>query len=181
MGGGDNSADSQPVLVQRFRGLVLSWTPSLGRCLVRGERYAWSVRASGKDTPSDWSQARLFQIAAGPSEAEFEQSLTVVQRYLAAQEAPDLKAEPEGEAEGSPEVGAVRKVSEESPTPQALGGADFSVDSSGNVQAATFSGDGHQLSGVNAKTFQGLTCEEEVPETSCGVEVQLAERRGAHD
>jgi len=62
--------DAQPVLEQSFPGQVSGWTPSLDRCFDRGGGYAWSVRAVGRADESEWSEARLFQIAEGPSLAE---------------------------------------------------------------------------------------------------------------
>ena len=43
------------------------WTPSVGQCLVRGERYAWSiaaVTAEGSDREREWAPALLFEIEA---------------------------------------------------------------------------------------------------------------------
>ncbi|MCH7667216.1 MAG: hypothetical protein IH936_14960 [Acidobacteria bacterium] len=81
---GEVSEEAGPVLSRHIAGSALSWTPSLDRCLERGGRYAWSVRAIGKKGSSDWSPPSLFQVAPGPSQMEFEEALTVVHRYLAA-------------------------------------------------------------------------------------------------
>ena len=78
------SEEAGPALSQHIAGSALSWTPSLDRCLERGGRYAWSVRAIGKKGSSDWSPPSLFEVAPGPSQMEFEEALTVVHRYLAA-------------------------------------------------------------------------------------------------
>lgn len=136
---------------------AFSWTIPADHCLSLGKTYAWTVGAIGRGAGTIWSEPVLFRVALGPTEAEFERSLTVVQKYLAAKEGLTPEAEREGEVGGSPEAGAVRKMSEESSTPHALGGSDFSVDSNGNVQAASFAGDGFQLSRVNAATLQGLS------------------------
>ena len=58
---------SEPVLRERLPGGALSWTPSMARCLSPGARYAWLVRSHGEDAVSNWSEPRLFQVAAGPS------------------------------------------------------------------------------------------------------------------
>jgi hypothetical protein len=42
-----------------------AWTPSVGQCLVRGERYAWSVAAQGAADGADelaWSPPFLFEV-----------------------------------------------------------------------------------------------------------------------
>ena len=44
-----------------------SWTPSVGQCLERGERYAWSVAASGSAPSLDWSSTLLFSVEHSPS------------------------------------------------------------------------------------------------------------------
>ena len=51
-------------------------------CLERGERYAWSVRARRAQEALDWSAPSLFQVAAGPNQAELEIALQVVRSYL---------------------------------------------------------------------------------------------------
>ena len=82
---GEESEEPVPVLQRSFAGSVTSWTPALGSCLVRGGRYAWSLRAVGKQTASEWSAPSLFEVAAGPSETELEDALEVVRRHLAEQ------------------------------------------------------------------------------------------------
>lgn len=74
---------AEPVLQERFEGSIESWTPSLERCLERGGRYGWSVRAVGPEQLSEWSAPRLFEIASAPRETEPEWAVTVVQEYLA--------------------------------------------------------------------------------------------------
>jgi len=91
---GEEGEEAQPVLVQDFAGSVYGWTPSLDRCLERGGEYAWSVRALSEDAASNWSAPSLFQVASGPTEAEFEEALAVVERYLEERDATkDLAAE----------------------------------------------------------------------------------------
>lgn len=80
---GAQSEEAEPVFTRRIAGSALSWTPSLDRCLERGGHYAWSVRAIKVEQVSEWSPPSLFQVAAGPNEAEFEAAMTVVWRYLA--------------------------------------------------------------------------------------------------
>ena len=78
----EGSEEARPVLRQSFAGSVASWTPSLDRCLERGGQYAWSVRGVGNGKESEWSPPSLFQVASGPSEAEFEEAVAVVRQYL---------------------------------------------------------------------------------------------------
>lgn len=77
--------EAKPILRHTFAGPVNSWTPSLDRCLERGDQYAWSVRAEGRNSPGAWSEARLFEIAVGPSVVEVEQALATLRSYLAAE------------------------------------------------------------------------------------------------
>lgn len=59
--------DVGPVLQVTVPGSAHTWTPSLDRCLERGQAYAWSVRASKRSGASDWSGRNLFQIAGAAS------------------------------------------------------------------------------------------------------------------
>ena len=74
---------AEPVIRETFAGSVSGWTPSLDRCMVRGGRYAWSVRSLGEKSASEWSAPSLFEVSSGPSEAEFEAALQIVQQYVA--------------------------------------------------------------------------------------------------
>ena len=76
---------AESLLRQQIPGSASSWTPPLGSCLERGGQYAWSVRAMGRKEASEWSAPNLFEVAAGPSEVEFEEALQVVQQYLTVQ------------------------------------------------------------------------------------------------
>ncbi len=67
---GDQGEEAEPLLTQHIAGSALAWTPSLDRCLERGGRYAWTVRAAGKEETSDWSSPSFFQVASGPSARE---------------------------------------------------------------------------------------------------------------
>jgi hypothetical protein len=75
---GERGEQAEPLLRQSFPGSVESWTPSLDSCLERGGQYAWSVRAVGGRDASEWSSPSLFDVAPGPSEAEFEEAVAVV-------------------------------------------------------------------------------------------------------
>ena len=79
---GEDGEEARPVLRETFAGSVSGWTPSLSRCLERGGQYAWSVRAVSRRQPSDWSSPSLFEVAAGPSEVEFDAAVAVVRQYL---------------------------------------------------------------------------------------------------
>lgn len=77
--------DAAPLLRREIPGSALSWTPALAECPVPGGRYAWSVRAVGKDVAVDeraWSEARLFTIRAAPSVADVKEALSVLRLYL---------------------------------------------------------------------------------------------------
>jgi hypothetical protein len=73
---------AEEVLRRSHPASVYSWTPPLDLCLDRAARYAWSVRAASDSAESDWSEAALFEVGAGPSEHEFKEALAVVRRYL---------------------------------------------------------------------------------------------------
>lgn len=75
---------AEAALRERLPAGASSWTPSMERCLAPGGRYAWLVRADGDAGASDWSEPRLFQVAAGPSPAEVEQAMAVLEAYMAA-------------------------------------------------------------------------------------------------
>jgi hypothetical protein len=85
---GQEGDEPESVLKQELPGSASSWTPSLGRCLQRGGRYAWSVRALGGETASEWSAPALFRVVAGPTQRDFEAALATVQQYLAQRETP---------------------------------------------------------------------------------------------
>lgn len=78
---GEEGEEPEAVMRQSFPAAVYSWTPSLGRCLERGGRYAWSVRAAGSKGASEWSAPSLFEVASGPSVEELEAALEVVGAY----------------------------------------------------------------------------------------------------
>lgn len=139
------TADDVPTLDETIAGAALSWTPALDRCLDRGGRYAWSVRAVYRKKFSAWSAPSLFQVAAPPSEQEFERALEVVVRYLdRGGEARPLPAtEPPSESasgEGVADAGARKSRADGAQPPRAIGGADFSIDGAGNVQANSYWG-----------------------------------------
>lgn len=69
-------APPERVLSLTLPGAPQGWTPSLGKCLEPGGRYAWSVGVGG-----EWSRASLFEISAVPSIAEVEEALAVLARY----------------------------------------------------------------------------------------------------
>ena len=79
---GEEGEDAEPVLRQNLPAPAYSWTPALESCLERGRQYAWSVRTIGRKQASAWSAPSLFEVAAGPTEAEYEKALEVVQQHL---------------------------------------------------------------------------------------------------
>ena len=65
--GGAPPEEAPPALEERLPAGATAWTPPLGRCLERGERYAWFLRAEFDGAPGPWSEGSLFAIA--PAEA----------------------------------------------------------------------------------------------------------------
>ncbi len=87
-GNGATGEPVAPVLWTRLPGSATSWTPTVGDCLAEGARYAWSVRAlDSAQTPSEWSNPRLFRVDARPLEEELRNALQLLQRYLGELEA----------------------------------------------------------------------------------------------
>ncbi len=72
-----------PVLSVSLPGSAHGWTPSLGQCLESGQRYAWSVRATGESGEIEWSEASLFEVSLAPSVAAVEDAIAVLRRYVA--------------------------------------------------------------------------------------------------
>jgi len=146
--------EARPVLQQRVSGSALSWTPSLDRCLERGGRYAWSVRAVNAEGESGWSQPSLFEVASVPTEMEFEEALQVVRRYLAPQGGPGGEGVAKAGRESGPEVSG---PSTTAPAPAAVGPTQLSVD--GGVAATSFTGDGSTLTNLDPANLSGGECE----------------------
>lgn len=137
---------SPPVLRQSIAGSALSWTPPLARCLERGGQYAWMVRAVGEKSASRWSPPRLFEVASGPSEAEFEEAVQVVLSYLGARG----DAVPEAATAGPAKAPAAGNgVSGESPNPSGVAPAGTQLTVDGNVDAVSFSGGGAMLTAID--------------------------------
>ncbi len=142
---GEDEQDARPVLKQEVPGSASSWTPPLDSCLARGGQYAWSVRAVGQKAASEWSAPSLFEVAARPSEAEFETALEVVKSYLAVERE---RAESVSDAKESTAVGEPERPSTGGApgTRAAPAATQLSVD--GNIDATSFSGDGQYLANV---------------------------------
>lgn len=77
----DGGAEAQLVLRQRIDGAALSFTPPLERCLARGVRYAWSVRAVADAGNTGWSPLSLFEVTR-PSRRDVTEALDVLRSYL---------------------------------------------------------------------------------------------------
>jgi subtilisin-like proprotein convertase family protein len=115
------------------------------------------VGASSGKSEAAWSDPVLFRIAPGPTEAEFEQALAVVQSYLASRgeskPSESRVASPEAVVAGRPDAAA------DDPAPAAPASPALSVD--GNVDATSFTGDGSNLAGVatdaELATHEGVT------------------------
>lgn len=85
----EDAEASAQVLAETVDGLAQSWTPSLDRCLDRGERFAWSVRAKLSGEPQEWSEPKFFKVAAAPSLDELESALRTVTEYLETRSGPE--------------------------------------------------------------------------------------------
>jgi hypothetical protein len=72
---GDETTEADPAVRHLVRGAASSWTPSLGQCLEAGHQYAWSVRATGGKTRSDWSRPRFFGVVSDDPVARIEEAL----------------------------------------------------------------------------------------------------------
>ena len=87
----------EPTLVASARvdGDARSFTPALGQCLERGQRYAWTVAALGGDldtsssdatgddlTEPSWAPALLFEVEGAPSPDELEHAIATLRRHL---------------------------------------------------------------------------------------------------
>jgi hypothetical protein len=106
--------EAEPVLVTRtsLPERVQTWTPAMGQCLERGERYAWSVATARGQSETggslDWAPVLLFEVDSAPSSDELEQAIATIQRHLATRGdrgrmrdlgAPARDAEPSGIAD----------------------------------------------------------------------------------
>jgi hypothetical protein len=147
----DEGVEKEPRLRQTFSGSVDSWTPSLDRCLERGGRYGWSVRAISLEQASGWSPPRLFEVAYGPSLAELEAALAVIRRHLA----PRPGSSPSGDAGTQVAEGdGLRAAGQRAgslPDPRVVAATRLSVD--GGVVATSFTGDGSTLTDLDPASF----------------------------
>jgi hypothetical protein len=148
--------DEEPALRLResVPASVGSWTPDLTRCLERGLRYAWSVRAVAGAELSSWSSPRLLVVAGAdqlePVRAFPEIEAPEVQEHRAEREAPD-----------SPRIARSRSASgnerEARPTRvRSAGTIPNKLIVSGAVTADLFNGSGSGLLNVDADTVDGL-------------------------
>lgn len=145
---GDERDQAEPVLQQGFVGSVNGWTPSLDRCLERGGRYAWSVRAVGRRGESEWSIPSLFRVAVGPSEMEFESAFQVMRSYLETKVTKDMGVVVENATPARDGVSAVPRAGSAAST-GASALLDMGGDSALQVNGAPV---------VTTATFQGALC-----------------------
>ncbi len=153
-----NGEPARRVLRRDFMGVVTSWTPSLDLCLDRGTRYAWSVRAIGVHEASDWASPNIFEIVAGPSKNDLARALTVVEEYLRArreQAEPQPQPAVDDEARWIPALQPGQLGASAKPQISIRGTPSLAVD--GLVSALSFSGDGSELTNVNAVTASELS------------------------
>lgn len=150
--------DEAPIVLRvRIDGGAGSWTPTLGRCLERGGRYAWSLRARRGESFSDWSAPALFQVASGPTATELDQALAII-REQAASSSTESPAAGTGAGAETPE--AARSTSAEGdgrragPTAK-VAPQEIALSVEGHIDAGSFGGDGSALSNVEAA---GLAC-----------------------
>lgn len=78
--GGAGLSD-EAALREVVTGGATSWTPPTHRCLARGEKYAWHVRALQAQGPTEWSQPRFFEVSPSPSLEEVEQALATLRAF----------------------------------------------------------------------------------------------------
>ncbi|MFQ5527538.1 MAG: DUF1566 domain-containing protein [Thermoanaerobaculia bacterium] len=149
---GEESEEVKPVLQETIAGSASGWTPPANRCLERGGRYAWSVRALGNDTQSEWSPPGLFEVVSGPSDADFEEAFAVVQRYLEARGG-DSEAVQTGPEAATGESSASGEPAADVPGLPTPATTQLSVD--GGVVATSFAGDGSALTDVVASDLVG--------------------------
>ncbi len=147
--------EAEAVLWQTLPGSALSWTPPLDRCLERGGRFAWTVRAVVGSETSPWAPPSFFEVTAGHSDAEFEAALAVIRRHLAEKELPAEAGLPAGKRspaeKRSPATRAPR-------SPAARGPVATLLSVGGNVDAVSFTGDGSDLSNVVAADLSCTGC-----------------------
>ena len=148
---GDEGEEAQRVLTERIAGSALGWTPQLDRCLTRGGRYAWSLRATGGEKTSGWSSPSFFEVAPVGSEAEFEEAAQIVRQYILAQGGAEVLAAAETESELASEA----ETGTSSAAPRAVGTTQLSVD--GGVVATSFTGDGSTLTDLDPESLSAGT------------------------
>jgi len=153
----EEGEEAQPVLSETFAGSASSWTPSLDRCLERGGRYAWSVRAVGGKEASEWSALSLFEVASRPSQAELDEALALVRQYFVTEGGAELKGVAEAEAQSNREASP---SSPGAPAAGVVGTTQLSVD--GGVVATSFTGDGSTLTDLTAANVSGTLADAQV-------------------
>jgi len=142
-------------LRQHIPAPVGSWTPDLTRCLERGLRYAWSVRAVSAAALSPWSSPRLFTVAEiGELEPlRLRAGVDPLRR-------PQARAEPEARDRRRPTAqGESADLSGAEARPARIGSAGTipnKLTVSGAVSADLFNGSGSGLINVDADTVDGL-------------------------
>ena len=156
----DRDEESPPAVLRvAIDGRAGSWTPTVGRCLERAARYAWSVRARRGATTSGWSMPALFEVAAGPSARELDEALALVREWAAATGGRQARRSPGERLDGAADAasrapGAPRSsAGGDDPSTGGPGATALSVD--GRIDAVSFRGDGSELVNVEAT---GLSC-----------------------
>ncbi len=76
-----SAAPPTRILTIQLPGTSQGWTPSLEQCLEPGQDYAWSLRSIAESVAGDWSEARLFRVAAHPA-ADVEAAAELLRQYL---------------------------------------------------------------------------------------------------
>jgi hypothetical protein len=143
---GEEYEKEEPVIQQTLPGSASSWTPSLDACLTRGGKFAWSLRVVGEQATSGWSTPSLFEVSAGPSVADLEEALDVVNRYLAGKHG-TAYATPAG-TEAGKQMSASRLPAPAAPRAAPASPSPTVMSAEGNVHATSFTGDGSNLAGV---------------------------------
>ena len=84
-----------PALQQHVPGEARSWTPPVNRCLERGGRYAWILRARAAGVPSEWSEPALFRVSPAPSIASVERALDTLRAFIESEGSGVAAADPQ--------------------------------------------------------------------------------------
>lgn len=148
---GNLTVDEPAVLSVRLPGAANSWTPTVERCLQRGERYAWSIRPLGNAKGAEWSRPSLFEVAASAAPTDLADAVAELRREMAS-----AGTNPSVRGGGSTPSATEARAAAPNAASASPSVTTFDVDGSGNVVANSFTGSGAALTGVVAATASAL-------------------------